>query len=290
MLFSADKKCKSESDIRFSVIDPLIKAINRCTGAYISATPDFQAETSSGSVPDYQMYTVRISPRNKIVALLAEAKQKWSDDGVCQLIGYNMVSKVSSVIDNQQCPPLAILVCGDSITFVFFPFIEHDSLCADAIVSQPFQFVNKSFVIEESVFSFICYYILNQSHCSPVTDCGIALHPKKTYQHLIEVLNSAQQLLQAAEQIEEQKQRAERQKQRAERQKQRAERQKRRAEQAEEQIEEEKQRAERQKWRAERQAERQKRRAEQAEEELRKLKLQYTEEIGAAKRRKHGKK
>ena len=72
----------SESDIRFSMIDPLMKAIHRCTEAIatefsvsnsdksigstagkapsLEATPTYQSGTSRNSVPDYTLYSMSV--------------------------------------------------------------------------------------------------------------------------------------------------------------------------------------------------------------------------------------
>ena len=96
-----------------------MKAIHRCTNAVITEfsvsksdksigttadvvasledTPHFQRCTSMDSIPDYTLYTMT-APSNATVALLAEVKRDWLiDDGICQMIGYQMASKVGAV-------------------------------------------------------------------------------------------------------------------------------------------------------------------------------------------------
>ena len=49
------------------------------------------------SIPDYTLYTMT-APSNATAALLAEVKRDWLiDDGICQMIGYQMASKVGAV-------------------------------------------------------------------------------------------------------------------------------------------------------------------------------------------------
>ena len=92
------------------------KSIPTAGGASIQSTPSYQSGTSEDSIPDYTLYSMT-APSNFTVALLAEVKRNdLFDNGICQMIGYQMVSKVGAVTrDNLRlCPPLGIVLCDQS--------------------------------------------------------------------------------------------------------------------------------------------------------------------------------
>ena len=51
------------------------------------------------------------------------------------------------------------MLCSQHLRFVFFPFLDDHSSCADAIVSPPIPFINSDFLVNSTAFAFICYYI-----------------------------------------------------------------------------------------------------------------------------------
>ena len=140
-----------EAEMRFGIVDSIIKGIVRCSGAALAAeetvaareedflpdysstfgtptasssltnavTPGFQRTVSKDIKPDYTVFSLRRHTETMayLVAAIVEVKREWlfNDRAVCQTIGYHIASHIAHTctsVRTAKVPPLAVLICG----------------------------------------------------------------------------------------------------------------------------------------------------------------------------------
>ncbi len=160
-----------------------------------------------------------------------KTKKKFNNHAICQTIGYHIARRVAtgtgmysniqtyiymfSLIcctlstlgegEEQAEAPLAILFCGDEVRFIFFPFMENQSSCIDAIVTPAIVtpaiatpairlFKEDSCMINEEWFSFVCYYLENKFKILNPAEFSITAHPKKEFVRIMEEIPTVEEL------------------------------------------------------------------------------------------------
>ena len=223
---SPGKRRLSEAEVRFSVTDPIIKGICRCTGTAIAAeeplsrgeaentsatseepstpqgvmeTPSHQKDVSRDIVPDYTIYFLASRDRDGSIPVIGmvevKRKEHFDDRSICQTIGYHvarhsLTTRVDLEGDSSIVPPLLILICQDELKFIFLPFVSDGLHCIDAVVTPNISIFEDE-LINESWFSFVCLYIVGSRHSKlKLMDASkypdLTLHVKKTYSEFME--------------------------------------------------------------------------------------------------------
>lgn len=126
-------------------------------------------------------------------------KEDFNDKGICQTIGYHIVSRVSNIKQNNIVPPLLILICQDQLKFIFLPFVSDGHHCIDAIVTPAINiFEPNGIFINESWFVCTCLYITgsykNELSLMNGTGYNLTIH-KKTYEQYMDIPADISELL-----------------------------------------------------------------------------------------------
>ena len=208
----------TEAEVRFSVVDPLLKGICKFTKSLISleeavcdsdatihgegssmstlSTPSYQKQTSKRALPDYTVYFISASAISKApVILIAEVKKKkkFNDDSIVQTIGYYIASKESASGRHRSLkPPLAVVFCQDEVRFMLFPFKEDNEPCVNAVVTPPLKLMKEDGKFDPNIFTFICAYVkyafhvdldlITQEHLDHL-EIDMQLKTKKSYEN-----------------------------------------------------------------------------------------------------------
>ena len=242
-----------EVEVRFAIIDPLLKGITTSTQTKASLEQSIQKsdlqllatrEISQNCRADYNVYTITDYYHFKVLILEAKVATL-TEDAVCQMIGYYMASKVEPFHSITKKPPLGVIISECEIQFIFFPYCGNgDVVYINAVASTKFS-INHNTNLDNfiSALAFIVLYIEGLDRCSTIDTSELQLHAKLNYQQqIIPEKVVMQSLLRAQlERAEEEKQllqqRAEEEKQqlqqRAEKEKERAEKEKQRRQQLE---------------------------------------------------------
>lgn len=103
----------TEAEVRFAIVDSIVKRIVQCTDTFISAeatmsaddnetglpsmsrTPSKQKSVSRNVQTDYSMYSLTADSSSPPVCVIIEVKTKksFNDNAVCQVIGYRLARK-----------------------------------------------------------------------------------------------------------------------------------------------------------------------------------------------------
>jgi flagellar biosynthesis GTPase FlhF len=235
-----------ESEVRFCLIDPLIKGLHNLTDIRVKLEESVKeseksdsVNVSNRSVPDYSVYVLYYEHKPvKVFFLEAKTSKSVSLHSVCQTIGYYMASQTIHKRDEEIYPPLSVVITEKSVRLVFFPYYTSSGEpCIDAAVSSSMElFTNqepKGFI---ALLTFITSYILlvskQERPVSIIIDSEHDLHvktvckdyvlPEEVYlqsvleqkeQQLQQKEQEKQQLLQQKEQKEQQLQQKEQEKQ-----------------------------------------------------------------------------
>ena len=155
-----------------------------------AVTPQYQKETSHDVVPDYTIYHVVLPSKLPVVVLMEVKPWKMfqSLNSVAQTIGYHIVGKKtykSASVDTH--PPLGVVICESCVRFIFFPFTKNREPCVDAIVTKPITFLGDK-GLDESIFSFLCYYISGLFRKESIGDAPLQLIDSETNKFLSDLV------------------------------------------------------------------------------------------------------
>ena len=210
----------SEAEVRFSVVDPILKGICKFTMSLISLeeavcdsdatihsedssvstllTPSYQKQTSKRVLPDYTVYFITSQISKAPVILLTEVKKKkkFNDDSIVQAIGYYTASRESAVSGRHGSPkpPLAVVFCQDEVRFILFPFTKDNEPCVNAVVTPPLKLMKEDGKFNPNIFTFICAYVKYAFHVNldVITkdhlrglEIDIQLKTKKSFESLL---------------------------------------------------------------------------------------------------------
>lgn len=157
-----------ESDVRFSVIDPIVKGICRCTHSYyetedpvtsestnLGPIPEYQEKSSVKSIQDYTIYKVFLNVHCRVLLIEAKTQASFNKNAVAQTIGYYIATTESTAReDGSILSPMAVLMSDNQYRVIFFPFKQDTQPCVDAVVSPPYK------LFEDTELSMPFFYYL----------------------------------------------------------------------------------------------------------------------------------
>ena len=138
----------TESDIRVSRIDPLVKGICRCTDASFKTECITKTDGTKQGSQDYGIF--RISNFHAMLMIIWEIKKEKEipKNAIAQTIGYFIASNVITEISdnpNKLKPALGFVTSQSECRLIFFPFKSAENKpCLDALVSKAFPLIEDS--------------------------------------------------------------------------------------------------------------------------------------------------
>jgi len=218
-----------ESEVRYSVIDPFIRALHSLTDVKVKleesvkqseGSSSMSEEVSDKSAPDYSVYCLYYEHQPvKIFFIEAKTSKSFNYHSICQGIGYYMASQTVHTTSDRYYPPLGLIMTEKTGNLVFFPYITSSGVCIDAAVSSPIELFSeqdwKGFI---ALLTFTTSYILllsKQEGQNPIKDSEHRLHPKANYKTFVlpEETYLLSQLEQKEQEMQEMKQEMQQEKQ-----------------------------------------------------------------------------